>query len=344
MINKLLLIYSFTITKIFLFLSCIIIFFSVNISLAYTAPIWYIQNDYDKDKYLIGLGEAYNLEEAKSQAFADIGRVFGVSVKQNAQKKYLSYENDKKVISSTSFSSDVSLASHHNLVNVKIEKQEQDPKTRKYYILALMDKKETAVLLENTVYQNIEIISHYLTQIDKEDDYIIKSLLVNKALNISQQNDVFIKQMFILDKSLAQNINMPNAYKYQTLFSSVQMIDSQIKFNVSNQYDLLAHSIKNVLTDMDFNVSNNKPTHIFEPEFFIKKRSKFGDNYMIEYSLYIKIKNTKTGVEIKRFSFMGTEMGSDDTIAQQNAMNMLSIQIERDFKDQFIEYLVSLSE
>ncbi len=326
--------------KIYLVLA---VLFCLNAPFAYSnPPKWYIQNDYNKDWYLVGLGEAATLEDAKSQAFADIGRVFGVSVKQNAQKRYISHTTEKSVSISSQFQNDVSLASEHNLVNVKIEKQERGKKSKKYYVLAVMDKSETAALLEKTIIDNERTIGSYLTQVEREPDYIKKVLLANKALEISKKNDVFVQQMFVLDYTRAGNIKIAEPYQYQSLLSYIQEIDSKIKFRVSNQHSIIANSIKDMLSDVDIAVSSSGAVYLFETEFDIKRGSEQYGSYFLDYAFYIKVRNTETGREIKRFSFAGREMGYDEANAIENAMTKLNKEVQENLEGEFVEYLNSL--
>ncbi len=319
------------------------ILFCCNVNLAYSnPPKWYALNDYNKDWYLIGLGEGSSLEEAKSQAFSDIGRVFGVTVKQDAQRRYISHATEKSVAISSQFQSDVALASQHNLVNVKIEKQERGKKSKKYYVLALMDKSETATILEKTISDNEKTISSYLKQVEREQDYIKKVLLANKALELSQQNDVFAQQMFILDSARASALKIAESHQYRSLLSYVQEIDSKIKFRVSNEHSIISNAIKDMLSNVDISVSSNNAPYLFETEFDIKRGGDQYGSYFIDYAFYIKLRNTETGREIKRFSFSGKEMGYDERNAIENAMLKLNGEVQKRLESEFVEYLNSL--
>ncbi len=321
-----------------IFLIMTIVFFSYG-ALAYSKPPkWAISPEdyYDKDEYLIGVGEGDTLNNAKSQAFAALSSIFGTTIEQDTHSK----ETLTDESSSSSIEQDIKLASEHNLVNVKIDKTYNDKREKTYYAIAIMHKKKTVVILESMISQNLKDISSYVNQANDEPDLLRKYALINYAISISIENEVYLSQIVHLDIIKANSISTPSALTAQALRSEAALVANKTTFSISMSPEAakIAGPIKKVLGNMNMRISSNNPVYQFEDSFDTKGSEIYG-MYTMDYTLIITIKNNQTGEDVKTFTFEGKDLGDDESDATKNAMNSLSKTIANDLESEFNEYL-----
>ena len=316
----------------------IIVFFYYGAQAYSKPPKWAISPEdyYDKDEYLIGVGEGDTLNNAKSQAFASLSSIFGTTIEQDIR----STETLTDKSSSSSIEQDIKLASEHNLVNVKIDKTYNDKREKTYYAIAIMHKKKTVVILESMIAQNLKDISSYASQANDEPDLLKKHALINYAISISIENEVYVAQIVHLDIIKANSISTPSTLTTQALRSEAAKIANKTTFNIliSPEAAKIAGPIKKVLGNMNMRISSDNPVYQFEDSFDIKGSEVYG-MYTMDYTLIITIKNNQTGENIKTFTFEGKDLGDDETDATKNAINSLSKTIAKDLESEFNKYL-----
>lgn len=315
-----------------------ITFFSYGAGLYSKPPKWAISPEdyYDKEKYLIGVGEGDTLENAKSAAFASLASIFGTTIEQDIR----STETLTDESSSSSIQQDIRLASQHNLVNVKIDKTYNDKREKTYYAIAVMDKEKTVVILESMIFENLKDVASYANQAKDEPDLLKKYALLDYAISISIKNEVYVSQIVHLDIIKANSISTPSTLTTQALRSEAARVTNKITFSISMSPEAsqIVAPIKKVLGNMNMRISSNNPTYQFEDSFDTKGSEIYG-LYTMDYTLVITLKNTQTGEAIKTFTFEGKDLGNDQSDATKNAMNSLSQTIEKTLESQFSGYL-----
>lgn len=285
---------------------------------------------------MIGVGEGNTLENAKSAAFASLASIFGTTIEQDIR----STETLTDESSTSSIEQDIKLASEHNLVNVKIDKTYSDKREKTYYAIAVMHKEKTVIILESMISQNLKDISSYASEANDEPDLLKKYALLNYAIDISKQNEVYVAQIVHLDIIKANSIYTPSLLTTQALRSEASSVANKTTFSISMSPEAsqIAAPIKKVLGNMNMRISSSNPTYQFEDSFDTKGSEIYG-LYTMDYTLVITLKNTQTGAAIKTFTFEGKDLGDDESDATKNAMNSLSKSIEKTLESQFNEYL-----
>jgi len=326
-----------------IFLLIIITLFSYGAGAYSKPPKWAISPEdyYDKEEYLIGVGEGDTLENAKNQAFASLASIFGTTIEQDIRSTEKLTDESRE----SSIEQDIKLASEHNLINVKIDKTYNDKRGKTYYAIAVMHKEKTVIILESMISQNLKDVSSYTSQANEEPDLLKKYALLNYAISISIENEVYVAQIVHLDIIKANSISTPSLLTTQALRSEASGVANKTTFSIlmSREASQIATPIKKVLGNMNMRISSNNPTYQFEDSFDTKGSEIYG-MYTMDYTLVLTLKNTQTGTAIKTFTFEGKDLGDDQNDATKNAMNSLSKTIGKDLESQFNKYLNDILE
>ncbi len=161
-------------------------------------PDWVEHPDkkYPGNRYIVGVGSGDTRQAADDNAFGNISKVFQaeVSVDETYIQKYLEIEKQGKheLSVSSQMLEKSGVKSNQNLKNIKVKEAFFAENEGLYYVLAVMDRLETADLYEQDIEYNNEKINEFLTASRQSSDkltrfarlYKVKTIFeVNKALN-----------------------------------------------------------------------------------------------------------------------------------------------------------------
>jgi hypothetical protein len=167
-------------------------------------PAW-INNPHDlypEDLYIVGVGTGDTKEIAENNALGSISKVFQSKIKvdQTVIENYLEQEKNGNI--STSGSSQLinntNVGSKQNLKNIKIDKTYFSAKEGLYYVLAYLDRKETAAIYRKEISENDLKIDEYHGQYLKSDNKLTKYAYLLKAKTVSDINAILNEQYGII--------------------------------------------------------------------------------------------------------------------------------------------------
>ncbi len=237
--------------KIFLLTFFIIIF---NINLNSSAPLW-IQNPkviYPADEYLSAVGEGRNMEEASSNAIANISKIFESNIKVDN----IFNENTTQTNSETSriinMSVNVRVASEGKLSNINIGEFWNG--NGRYYVIAYLNKKETAKIYQNKIENNNEKIETLIENMGNDERPFDKYYYGAQAVLVASENDKFYNYMMLL---LSPNSPPPLKYSYQSVSMAIGKMMKKIsmKIVIDKKYKNVEQKISKILTGLGFSVS-----------------------------------------------------------------------------------------
>jgi len=181
-----------------LLLSCTVTQNSVAQQSGKVKPDWIEHPDkkYPENRFLVGVGSGDNRQAAEDNAFGNISKVFQaeVNVDETYIQKYLEIEKQGKheLSVSSQMLEKSGVKSNQNLRNIKVKEAFFAENEGLYYVLAVMDRMETADLYEQDIEDNNSRISEFLAASREAPDkltrfarmYKVKTLFeVNKVLN-----------------------------------------------------------------------------------------------------------------------------------------------------------------
>ena len=323
--------------KQFIFL--LSIFVSINLY-GQKQPAWIsdAKKVYDVQKYEFAVGSGNSEKEAENNAFASLSRVFGMTVKNDTKAQQRFIQNSKGTEKDSTLEDNTSVEAEHDLINVRIAESYYDAKKKKYYALALMDKKETVPLIINKINENVETIKNYINKSNNEKDLLRKFSLLDMAYIVSLKNYSFLQQLMILDNSV--NVSVEDDYKSQNIKNKLDDVSQNITFAVdtgefSSSVKLV---IEQMISDLKLKMSASAPTYTFKEHISYDGNDTGYGMYVLNYTLLLELVDYN-GVRVTSFSFKGKEVGANEESAKKVVATKLAKSIKEPLSEQFGEFL-----
>lgn len=312
------------------------IFVSINLY-GQKQPVWISKPSevYNENIYRVAKGEGLSAKEAENNAFSSLATSFRLKVKTDSSERYMAIEGVSETVS---FEDNISVEAEHDLINVRISESYYDAKKKKYYALALMDKKETVPLIINKINENVETIKNYINKSNNEKDLLRKFSLLDMAYIVSLKNDSFLQQLMILDNSV--NVSVEDDYKSQNIKNKLDDVSQNITFAVdtgefSSSVKLV---IEQMISDLKLKMSANNPTYTFKEHISYDGNDTGYGMYVMNYTLLLELVDYN-GVRVTSFSFKGKEVGANEESAKKVVGSKLAKSIKEPLSEQFGEFL-----
>ncbi len=157
---------------------------------------------YPEDEYIVGVGSGDTRQAAEDDAVGNIARVFKSKIKVDRTliENYLEDEKSGDISGSTQTMQRSRVSTKMQLKNVKIDKSYFSPTDGVYYVLAYLDRRETAGLYRKDILQNQDKISEYYQHFKQEKNKLHKFAYINKAVALSDMNALLNEKFQILTK------------------------------------------------------------------------------------------------------------------------------------------------
>lgn len=226
----------------------------------------------------------------------------------------------------------------HDLINVRIAESYYDTKKKKYYVLAVMNIKETVPLIVSKVKENTKTIKNYINKSDNEKDLLRKFSLLDMAYIVSLKNDSFLQQLMILDSSV--NVNIEENLKSSIIKDKLDNVAKNITFAVdtgefSSSVKLV---IEQMISDLKLKMSASAPTYTFKEHISYDGNDTGYGMYVLNYTLLLELVDYN-GVRVTSFSFKGKEVGANEERAKKVVGSKLAKSIKEPLSAQFGEFL-----
>jgi LPP20 lipoprotein len=167
-----------------------------------TAPDW-ISGDsaqYKSAQYLIGRGQAPTQEEAKDRARADVAKIFQVAVVVSSDDVQRSKSDPTGVAQyEAQASRHISTRTDQIIRGIQIAELWQDPATKNYYALAILQRLQTAASLRQQISQLDEVTGNHIEQSRKNSDLFLKIAAASLAVETGQERESLQKSLQIVD-------------------------------------------------------------------------------------------------------------------------------------------------
>ncbi len=293
---------------------------------------------YDASKYEFAVGLGNSEKEAENNAFASLSRVFGMTVKNDTKAQQRFIQNSKGTEKDSTLEDNTSVEAEHDLINVRIAESYYDSKKKKYYALAIMNKKETVPLIISKIKENVETIKNYINKSNNEKDLLRKFSLLDMAYIVSLKNDSFLQQLMILDSSV--NVSVEDDYKSQNIKNKLDDVSQKITFAVdtgefSSSVKLV---IEQMISDLKLKMSSSAPTYTFKEHISYDGNDTGYGMYVLNYTLLLELVDYN-GVRVTSFSFKGKEVGTNEENAKKIVGTKLAKSIKEPLSEQFGEFL-----
>ena len=293
---------------------------------------------YDASKYEFAVGSGNSEKEAENNAFTSLSRVFGMTVKMDTKAQQRFIQNSKGVEKNATLEDNTLVEAQHDLINVRIAESYYDAKKKKYYALAIMNKKETVPLIVNKIKENSKTIKNYLNKSNNEKDLLRKFSLLDMAYIVSLKNDSFLGQLMILDSSV--NVEIEDDLKSSVIKDKLDDVSQNITFAVDTGEfsSSVKLAIEQMISDLKLKMSANNPTYTFKEHISYDGNDTGYGMYVLNYTLLLELVDYN-GVRVTSFSFKGKEVGANEESAKKIVGTKLAKSIKEPLSEQFGEFL-----
>lgn len=321
-----------------------------NVSTTSDFPEW-INNPnslYPDFQYIVGVGSGDTRQAAEKDAVGNIAKVFqsAITVDQTVIENYLEVEENNQ--SSASFSSQMlnrtSVTSQQDLKNIKIDKIHFSSKDGLYYVLAYLDRAETALLYEQDIKNNDGKIVEYFNNYKSSQNKLNKYGNLAKCKTITAINDVLRNQYQVLTKGQAQvPVSIPISEIDRSMTELLNTITvalypgndtpSEVGDYLREVVGKIGFKIVNIQGDFNMNYSLDiEPTNINRENLV-----------SFNWKLTIEVKDNVNNYSLKSFNHKKRSTAVSEGEAKSRIMRTVREQLNNQFYKEFTKYLNSLS-
>ena len=231
---------------------------------------------YPQQKYIVGVGSGDTREAAEKNAIAQIAKVFQSNIQVDETLIESVLENSKGHKSELKASSEIynrtRINSNQQLKNVKIERAYFSESDGLYYVLASMDRAETARLYEQDFNENDHLMAQYFKQAQAENTKLHKLADLNKAFALSEINRLINEQYKVLTSGHSLTPSVPKNELDLALRRAREEISVQLQAQPSTLPEV-GDYIKELVGKIGFNISAKNADFILKYQLKISKTS-----------------------------------------------------------------------
>lgn len=321
-----------------------------NISTSSDFPEW-INNPnslYPDSRYIVGVGSGDTRQAAEKDAVGNIAKVFqsAITVDQTVVENYLEVEENSQ--SSASFSSQMlnrtSVTSQQDLKNIKIDKIHFSSKDGLYYVLAYLNRAETALLYEQDIKNNDGKIVKYFSNYKSSHNKLNKYGNLAKCKTITAINDVLRNQYQVLTKGQAE---VPVTIPISEIDKSMTDLLNTITIALYPSKDTapeVGDFLKEVVGKIGFKMVNTQGDFSMNYSLNIEPTNINRENLVAyNWKLTIDVKDNVNKYSLKTFNLNKRSTAISEEEARSRILRTVKEQLNNQFYKEFKKYLNSLS-
>lgn len=300
------------------------------------------RNHYNEQQYLMAVGSGNTLDEATSDAFAGLSRIFQMDIDATEELNDEFIEttrNNSEFISegTSQLLNTVKIGTRQELMNTTILESEVGSDGT-YYALAGMDRMDSGRIYNQEISNNVFKIEELEANSDKETNVLQKLILLKKARVLAGVNENLSKQYNIIrggvsDTDMAARTFSRIDEKFRTLRQTA--VVSIVAENVSNS---ITSAVAEVFQKAGFSVSNEPGSELLEAEInFNTQRAELNRNdaEFVKWELIINIKDKQTNHSFNTFM----DQGRDGALSYRDALSRADFTAGKNIKTKFQTFL-----
>lgn len=305
-----------------------------------TQPSWVMnpEQQYPKLTHLTYVGESPYKQVAENNAKKGLTQVFSTRVqsvddsKETVKETQTSFSKVYESVTNIKISSDVEIE------NLKLSGTYFDKAQQKYYVLATVDKQETANIYQSKVDKLTREVNTFLDVAMKTDKKLEKLASISQALNNYREIENRMDILRVLEGGMTQNPSLPK--NKGELWKMQQDILSSLKLFVEpTDNKQLDQVVQKELNALGFQLSKSKEgaeIAILPSLNHQKSAVQNKDAALINWQVNIKIDDLKEGKQIK--SYLGK--GRSSQLNHAAALERMYFDVEKKLKVDFTSYLI----
>ena len=316
-------------------------------------PSWVLNPNtkYNKAQYLVAVGDGDTKKEAESGAYSNISKIFSAEIKSEETNTDLYMEGtngkDLEYSHQSTLNKNINIKSEQALKNIKVGEVYMDPKTAKFYVLAYLDRFETATIYESDMSDNTEKAAGYYKEYKKQSNKLSKVKYLNKALFYTKLNFSLKKQLDIIAPGFAEVTFVEKPDKMEReFFDAVK----EIKINVTTggKYgDELKKYLTGTLSRLGFSVFSNSGgsyDFVLKGTLDINNVDLERKGEFVRWELDLTLDNEITNTKEMKFTKSGREGHVNRSEAVNRALRTVKDIVGKEVKKSFEDEVLSIAE
>jgi len=302
---------------------------------------------YSENKYLVGVGSGDTRSAAEKDAVGNIAKIFQSKVKVDQTLVENYFETMGKEGSELSQSSQMlrqtSIASNQDLKNIKIEEAFFSQTEGVYYVVALMDRAETAAFYVQDMANNDKKIQEHFTNYQNSGNKLHRFAYLNKAKMISAVNGILGQQYQIItggQEAPVQSITENQIDK------ELRLLLDQITVTLSpaaGTADEVSDYLKETVGKIGFKIVQNSGDFSFKYSLDIKPTELNQPNTVAyNWKLTIQVNDNLNNFALKAFNIEKRTVAISEGEAKGKIMRLVRSELDKSFYKQFLNYVNSL--
>ncbi len=301
---------------------------------------------YPENEYLTGIGSGSTRKEAENDAFASLAKIFSVEIKVNQSTINRYLEEDVEGQNKSTFSSllagRTSARSNQKIKNVKIARTFFSDKEGVYYVLAVLDRAETAALYKDEIRRNGDKIDTYYQRYQESGKKLQQLNFINKTIALTQMNHLLSEQYKIISSRKGW---APTVTESELNAQRLELLD-KISVSIvaeSKAVPEVASYLKEAVSEIGFKVKDGAADFAVKYNFNTEKSSLLRENTaVLNWHLNIDLRDNVNQKAIGAFNTNKRSVGISEQAAQLKMMRSVHKVVLIKFKKQFNKYLNSL--
>ncbi|RLC48786.1 MAG: hypothetical protein DRH57_01625 [Candidatus Cloacimonadota bacterium] len=291
---------------------------------------------YPSEMYITAVGTGDTKSHAENNAYANISKIFqsDVKVKEEIIEQYkeTGIGKDSELSSSVDLISNYSIGSSQSLKNVKIAETYFNAKDGLYYVLAYLDRMETALIYKKEIVKNNQIIQKYYQQYKDSPDKLDKLYFLQYAVDFGEINDILNTQLSVIEPSNEEIVSPISLEKlrieYKALTKSIK-----VAITVSGEYtEEIESYLMVIMSRFGFSVvEDSEADLVFRTALKIEDVPLERRENFVRWNLTIVVKNNLSGSDDLTFTKSGREGHINKSEARNRALRTVNKVIQKDF-------------
>ncbi len=300
---------------------------------------------YSENQYLVGVGTGDTRNAAEKNAIGQIAKIFKTNIQVDEtliESVFESFKKNKGTIQSESaIKNQTRLQSNIELKNIKIEQVYFSEKEGLYYVLAILDRAETAALLEQDFNENDQLLKKYYEVSQTATNKLHRLSNITKAQALLQVNHLINEQYKVLTGGQA----LTSAVDENELLNTAKKIKEQIIVQIKGSgqsSDEIAAYLRELFSRFGFSIGEQNPDLVvnFKLEMNETNLNRPG---VVAYNWHLKIDvfDQNNNVTLNTINLNKRTAAISEDEARARVMRTIKSELDKSFYRKLMNYFNS---
>lgn len=301
---------------------------------------------YPESVYIVGVGSGDTRQAAERDATGNIARVFQsrITVDETVIQNYLetSAQTGSELSFSTQMLNQTAISSDQNLKNIKMERAWFSSSEGLYYVLATLDRRETAHLYQQDIENNDALVQEYLQKSEQASNKLNRYAFLSKARNIFQINQILNQQYQVLTAGRQVDLSVSQSALDEQMRNLLDQITVQIKAGTETDAEV-ADYLRETIGKIGFKVIDGPADFIFTHSLSLYPTDLNRPNIVaFNWKLTVKVDDNINKYTLKAFNINKRTAAISEGEAKSKIMRLVQQELTTNFYKQFLNYVNSL--